>query len=113
MTQVLVLGGTGWLSTRIARRWRDAGAEVTCLARGERAAPDGTVLLCGDRDDPGVYDLLAERRWSEVVDISSRAEHVAAAVDALGDRAEHWTYVSSTCSAASAPSPATPGICSR
>ncbi|MFJ4046630.1 reductase [Microbacterium sp. NPDC089987] len=95
MTQVLVLGGTGWLSGRIAQRWRDAGAAVTCLARGERPAPAGTVLLRGDRDDPGVYDRLAEQRWNEVVDISSRADHVAAAVAALGDRADHWTYVSS------------------
>lgn len=95
MTQVLVLGGTGWLSGRIARRWRDAGAEVTCLGRGDRPAPDGTVLLRGDRDDTGVYTGLAEHRWDEIVDISSRAEHVAEAVDVLGDRTEHWTYVSS------------------
>jgi len=95
MTQVLVLGGTGWLSGRIAQRWRDAGADVTCLARGGRPAPEGTVLLSGDRDDSGVYDRLAEHRWDEVIDISSRADHVAAAVEALGDHAEHWTYVSS------------------
>ncbi|MFD5216034.1 NAD-dependent epimerase/dehydratase family protein [Microbacterium sp. NPDC058345] len=95
MTKVLVLGGTGWLSGRIATRWRDAGAEVTCLARGERAAPDGTVLVRGDRDDAEVYGLLAEQQWDEVVDISSRARHVRDAVAALGDRAGHWTYVSS------------------
>jgi nucleoside-diphosphate-sugar epimerase len=95
MTQVLVLGGTGWLSGRIARRWRDAGADVTCLARGDRPAPDGTVLVRGDRDARGVYDRLAEQRWDEIVDISSRADHVVRAVDALGDRTQHWTYVSS------------------
>lgn len=95
MTQVLVLGGTGWLSGRIAQRWRDAGARVTCLARGERPAPEGTRLVRGDRDDPSAYDALRERRWDEVVDISARADHVRAAVAALGDLAEHWTYVSS------------------
>ncbi|MEJ1088281.1 NAD-dependent epimerase/dehydratase family protein [Microbacterium sp. Mu-80] len=95
MTQVLMLGGTGWLSTRIAQRWRDTGAEVTCLARGARPAPEGTLLLRGDRDDPHVYDALALRDWDEVVDISSRADHARAAVAALGDRAAHWTYVSS------------------
>lgn len=95
MTQVLVLGGTGWLSARIAQRWRDAGAEVTCLARGARPAPEGTLLLRGDRDDPHVYDGLALRDWDEVVDISSRADHARAAVTALGGRAAHWTYVSS------------------
>ncbi|OJU41899.1 MAG: reductase [Microbacterium sp. 69-10] len=95
MTQVLVLGGTGWLSGRIARKWRDAGAEVTCLARGGRPAPEGTVLLRGDRDDPAVYDRPGEQHWDEVVDISSRARHVREAVAALGDSTAHWTYVSS------------------
>lgn len=95
MTQVLVLGGTGWLSGRIADRWRDAGAEVTCLARGDRPAPDGTLLLRGDRDAPDIYDRLAEHEWDEIVDISSRAEHVAQAIGALGDRTAHWTFVSS------------------
>lgn len=95
MTDVLILGGTGWLSGRIARRWVDAGASVTCLARGERAAPDGAELVRGDRDDPEVYAALAACDWDQVVDISSQAGHVAAAVDALGEHAGRWTYVSS------------------
>lgn len=95
MTKVLVLGGTGWLSGRIAQRWRNAGAEVTCLARGERPAPDGATLLAGDRDEAGAYDRVAEQHWDEIVDVSSRADHVRAAVGALGDRTAHWSYVSS------------------
>lgn len=95
MTDVLILGGTGWLSGRIARRWLDEGAAVTCLARGTHAAPDGTTLVHGDRDDVEVYADLARHDWDHVVDISSRAEHVERAVEALGDRAGRWTYVSS------------------
>lgn len=94
MTHVLVLGGTGWLSGRIAERWRDAGAQVTCVARGSRPAPEGTVLVRGDRDR-GAYDALDGQHWDEVVDVSSHARHVRDAVHALGDRAAHWTYVSS------------------
>jgi nucleoside-diphosphate-sugar epimerase len=94
MTQVLVLGGTGWLSGRIAQRWRDAGAQVTCVARGDRPAPEGTVLVRGDRDRGG-YGALDGQRWDEVIDVSSHARHVREAVAALGDRAAHWTYVSS------------------
>ncbi|QKJ19775.1 NAD-dependent epimerase/dehydratase family protein [Microbacterium hominis] len=95
MTEVLVLGGTGWLSGRIAALWRDAGAAVTCVARGSRPAPEGTALHVADRDAPDAYDALAEREWDEVVDVSSVPEHAAAAVDALAGRARHWTYVSS------------------
>ncbi|WP_336646882.1 NAD-dependent epimerase/dehydratase family protein [Microbacterium sp. USHLN186] len=93
--QVLVLGGTGWLSQRIARGWRDAGADVTCLARGGRAAPEGTALVVGDRDDPAGYERVRGRQWDEVVDVSSRARHVREAVVALGQDSAHWTYVSS------------------
>lgn len=95
MTNVLILGGTGWLSGRIARRWLESGAAVTCLARGERLAPTGAVLVTGDRDDPGIYAALARKDWDHVVDISSQAAHVVAAVEALGDRTARWTYVSS------------------
>ncbi|RLK53037.1 NAD-dependent epimerase/dehydratase family protein [Microbacterium telephonicum] len=101
MTDVLLLGGTGWLGARIAERWLDAGAHVTCLARGGREAPYGARLVTGDRDDPAVYSVLADRQWDEVVDISSRASHVAAAVAALGGSARHWTYVSSVSAYAS------------
>lgn len=92
--RVLVLGGTGWLSGRIARAWADAGARVTCLARGGRHAPAGAQLVVADRAEADAYAAVAGQDWDEVVDVSSRAAHVAAAVAALGDRAGHWTYVS-------------------
>lgn len=94
MTDVLVLGGTGWVSGRIAERWADAGASVTCLARGGRPAPYGTTLVVGDRDVVGAYDGVAGREWDEVVDISSNPVHVAGTLEALGGRAKHWTYIS-------------------
>lgn len=94
MTDVLILGGTGWVSGHVARRWVDAGASVTCLARGARPAPAGTTLVAADRSAADAYDTVAGTDWDEVVDISSRAGHVASAVVALADRAEHWTYVS-------------------
>lgn len=95
MTKVLVLGGTGWLSSRIASAWAHAGAEVTCLARGARPAPTGTTLVRGDRDGTGVYTQLAYTDWDEIVDITSLARHARDAVAALGDRTARWTYISS------------------
>lgn len=95
MTNALILGGTGWLSGRIARRMLDDGVTVTCLARGGRAAPDGASLVRGDRDDPDAYAAVEAQDWDHVIDISSRADHVTAAVAALGARTARWTYVSS------------------
>lgn len=95
MTRVLVLGGTGWLSGRIARRWVDDGASVTCLARGGRPAPAGARLIVADRTAPDAYAAAAGEEWDEIVDISSDPAAVGAAVEALGKRAAHWSYVSS------------------
>ncbi|RKS88348.1 nucleoside-diphosphate-sugar epimerase [Microbacterium sp. AG790] len=95
MTDVLILGGTGWLSGRIARRWQDAGAAVTVLARGARDAPRGTRLVRADRGRDDAYAAVADREWDEVVDISSSAAHVRGATAALAERTRHWTYVSS------------------
>lgn len=94
MTDVLILGGTGWLSGRIAGQWIEQGAAVTCLARGARPVPEGAVLVRGDRDRPDAYDEV-HREWDHVVDISSQAEHVGAALEALGAETARWTYVSS------------------
>jgi nucleoside-diphosphate-sugar epimerase len=95
VTEVLILGGTGWLSGRIARRWRDAGAAVTCFARGIRPAPDGTRLVAGDRTTPGALSAVADREWDAVVDVTSEAAWAASALAALGERARHWTDISS------------------
>lgn len=95
MTRILILSGTGWLGSRVAQRWIDRGAEVTSVARGRRAAPDGVELVVADRAAPDAYRDVAGRDWDEVVDVSSNPFHVRDAADALAGRAAHATYVSS------------------
>lgn len=95
MANVLILGGTGWLSGRVAQAWLDSGAAVTCLARGSRSAPEGAEMVVADREQSDAYGVLARREWDEVVDISSIPGHVAGALATLADSARHWTYVSS------------------
>ena len=94
MTDVLILGGTGWLGARVAERWLDRGARVTCLARGTSAPPEGARLVVGDRTEPSAYDAVAARDWDEIVDVSSDAAAVASAVAALGPSTRHWTFIS-------------------
>ncbi|GAA3758682.1 SDR family oxidoreductase [Microbacterium kribbense] len=94
MSRVLLLGGTGWLGSRIAERFVAAGADVTCLARGVRPAPAGTRPVAADRTRPGAYTGLTRTEWDKVVDVTSDAHSAADAVAALGDTARHWTFVS-------------------
>ncbi len=93
---VLVLGGTSWLGGRVAALAREAGHDVTCLARGESGTvPEGAALVRADRSRPDAYAALPDRRWDLVVDVARQPGHVRGAVAALSDRADAWAFVSS------------------
>jgi nucleoside-diphosphate-sugar epimerase len=95
MSEILLLGGTGWLGREIANAAISAGNSVTCLARGESGqAPNGATLVRADRRTPGAYDEVAGRDWDDVIEISWDNAMVEEALDALGPRAAHWTLVS-------------------
>ncbi len=92
--RVLVLGGTGWLGREVARAAVESGAEVVCLARGESGSvADGTELERADRLQPRAYDAVTGD-WDEVVELAHAPDLVGPALDALADRAAHWTLVS-------------------
>ena len=94
--RVLILGGTAWLGSTVARYAVAQGHEVTCLARGESGSvPDGVRLVTGDRDQPGAYRPLVDPGWDLVVDVSRQPGQVRSALAALADRAERWVFVSS------------------
>jgi 2'-hydroxyisoflavone reductase len=99
MSTLLVLGGTSWLGGAVARHARDAGHDVTCLARGASGSvPDGVTGVTGDRDQPdAAYAEVGARHWDAVVDVARQPVHVRGALDALADRTDHWVFVS-TCS---------------
>lgn len=91
--EILVLGGTAFLSRAVAEQARDRGHAVTCLARGTSPVPDGVDFVAGDRDRDDALAPVSGRRWDAVIDIASQPGRVRRAVRGL--TTDHWVYVSS------------------
>lgn len=88
---LLVLGGTMFLSRAVADEAVARGHDVTCAARGESGSPpEGARHVHLDREDPDWSALEGE--WDAVVDVARTPSWVAAALDHLADA--HWTFVS-------------------
>ncbi|MDV6011207.1 NAD-dependent epimerase/dehydratase family protein [Haloechinothrix sp. LS1_15] len=94
--RLLVLGGTGFLGGAVAREATRRGYEVTCTARGVTGdAPAGARMVRVDRNEPGALAPLTEQTFDAVVDVASGSyPWVREALDELGARTGHWTYVS-------------------
>ena len=99
--RILVLGGTSFVGRAIVADALRTGAEVTLFGRGKTGTDlfPGLTRLTGDRDT-GDYAALAaggeHGRWDAVVDSSGYVpRHVGQAMDALGERAGRYLFVSS------------------
>lgn len=94
--RILILGGTAFLSSEIARQALAAGHQVTCLARGSAAQPPaGVQWVQADRSlGANAYDGAASL-WDAVVEVARDTVQAEGALAALAGRTGHWTLVSS------------------
>ena len=94
--ELLILGGTQWLGRELATEALARGHRVTCLARGEAGdVADGADLVRADRSQPGAYDAVAGHEWDAVIDVTRQPGFARRAAADLGERARHWTFISS------------------
>jgi 2'-hydroxyisoflavone reductase len=93
--RILVIGGSAFLGRHLVRAALDRGHEVTLFNRGQTNAdlfPEAEKIR-GDRD--GDLAGLRDRGWDATLDVCGYVpRQVAALLDALGDNAGHYTFIS-------------------
>ena len=94
--RVLVVGGTGLISTGIVKHLLERNADVTLFNRGKRSGFAHAETILGDRDDvEGFARALAGRRFDVVIDmICYRPSQAAAAVKIFAGRCEQFIFCS-------------------
>ncbi|WP_431835627.1 SDR family oxidoreductase [Cellulomonas sp. Y8] len=99
-TRLLVIGGTGVISSAVTRLAVERGLDVTVLNRGSSATrplPDGVEVVQADvRDPASVRAALGSREFDSVVDwVAFTPEHVQTDVDLFAGRTGQYVFISS------------------
>lgn len=95
---ILILGGSGFLSGTLARAAQARGAAIWALTRGKRPLADGITSLIADRRDQAAFaDAIAgvQTEWDLVIDcIAFAPEDIRQDVEILRQRARRLVFVS-------------------
>ncbi|MET0433354.1 MAG: SDR family oxidoreductase [Cellulomonas sp.] len=99
-TRLLVIGGTGVISSAVTRLAVERGLDVTVLNRGSsatRPVPEGAEVVQADvRDPESVRAALGSREFDSVVDwVAFTPEHVQTDVDLFAGRTGQYVFISS------------------
>jgi nucleoside-diphosphate-sugar epimerase len=95
--KVLVLGGTGNISTAVVRDLAGRGHDVTILTRGQRPAPVGIAAVVADRGDAAAMAAACgDAAFDAVVDfLCFTPEDAAVAHAAFAGRCAQYVCISS------------------
>jgi nucleoside-diphosphate-sugar epimerase len=98
---VLFIGGTGLISTAIARQMLERGDKVTLFNRGqsENRLPEGADVIHGDRKDYAAFEAaFAGQSYDVVVDmVAFHPDDSASAVRAFEGRCGQFVHCSTVC----------------
>jgi len=98
---VLFIGGTGLISTAIARQLLEAGHKVTLFNRGqsESRLPPGAETIMGDRKDYAAFEqTFADKSYDVVVDmVAFHPDDSASAIRAFAGRCGQFIHCSTVC----------------
>ncbi len=98
--RVLLIGGTGLISTGITKHLLARGAQVAMFNRGQRPStlPPEVEQLTGDRADAGAFAALAARKFDAVIDmICFSPAQAKATIEAFAGRTGHVLLCSTVC----------------
>ena len=99
--KVLIIGGSGLISTGIVNALKTRGADITVFNRGRTDDRLGDVRrLRGDRDDTAAFEhtLTAAGPWDAAIDmICFTAAQAESTVRALNGRCGHLLFCSTVC----------------
>jgi nucleoside-diphosphate-sugar epimerase len=98
--RILVIGGTGIISSAVTRLAVERGHDVTVLNRGSSATrplPEGAEVVQADvRDPASVREALGRREFDSVVDwVAFTPEHVRTDLELFRDRTGQYVFISS------------------
>src|SRR5690349_15030148 len=96
--RVLVVGGTGNISTSIVEQLVAAGHDTAIVTRGIRpdGAPPEVERIVADRSDSAAFEArMVDERFDAVIDmIAFTPAHAESAVRAFGGRTAHYVVCS-------------------
>jgi len=98
--KALIVGGTGLISTGIAKHLLARGAEVAMFNRGQRAStlPADVGQIVGDREDSAALSAAASAHFDVVYDmICFTPAQAEASVSAFAGRCQQFVFCSTVC----------------
>ena len=95
--KLLLVGGTGVLSSAVARHALRSGFRVTMINRGKRPIPDGAELLvCDCHRHAAIESMLSGRQFDAVIDfLCYTTEDVKASFTLYSRHCSQYIYISS------------------